>query len=397
MAVRKRTYASGRTAYEVRWTEGGRRYSQTGIPTKALADALDLEKRKELAQIKAGVILPTPAAPITLDAYLDAWLANPSRPIRSSTRKQRVNILRKWVRPQLGQEQLSALTRPRLNAWRAEILTAGCGHINANRAKAALSVALSDAVDNGTLPSNPCLGWRSLPEPRSSAAALSIRQVEAIRARLTTDEDRAALSILAYVGLRPEELAGLVWDDLPPSLAFLRVQRTYVRGEYGPTKTGRTRVVPIPPPVADDLAQLDRGEPEMPVIAERTGGPWSLDRWRRKVWRPTSTAVGVPGYRVYDLRHTAATAALYAGQPLHDVHEQMGHESEMTTFRHYAKIDREARLSPDQRPLAEKIIEAREEAANDLHQAAEMLAGADLSRLDRTVQAIRKRDRETRS
>ena len=132
---------------------------------------------------------------------------------------------------------------------------------------------------------------------------------------------------MGHLGLRPEEVAGLQWRDLPDDLAYLRVQRSYVRGEYGPTKTNHTRIVPIPEPVRADLALLPRGPDYSPVFTERTGTPWSLDRWRRKVWHPNLSALEIRRLRVYDLRHTAATAALYAGQPLHHVHEQMGHKS----------------------------------------------------------------------
>jgi len=44
------------------------------------------------------------------------------------------------------------------------------------------------------------------------------------------------------------------------------------------------------------------------------GGPLRESNWKRSVgWSAATSAVGVPGFRVHDLRHTAASVWLAAG------------------------------------------------------------------------------------
>jgi integrase len=45
----------------------------------------------------------------------------------------------------------------------------------------------------------------------------------------------------------------------------------------------------------------------------------------------------LPGYRVYDCRHTFASLLLASGAPITYVSEQLGHSSPATTLRYYAK------------------------------------------------------------
>jgi hypothetical protein len=46
---------------------------------------------------------------------------------------------------------------------------------------------------------------------------------------------------------------------------------------------------------------------------------------------------GVSGHRLYDLRHTCATAMLAKGAPITYVAAQLGHAKPTTTLQHYAR------------------------------------------------------------
>jgi integrase len=383
MSVRARTMRDGARRFEVRWTdEDGHKRGQV-FDRKGDADSFDLDRRRQRQMSRLGhAAPPKPPDRVTVDEWLDRWLTSPDRPIRASTRRQRTNILDKWVRPYIGDEQLAALSRPRLVAWRERILTDEAGAVNANRAKSALSVALTDACERGLIEANPALGWRALPEPEPGTRALTVAEVEAIRAQMSTAEDKAVISVLAYLGLRPEELAGLTWSSLPAKRHRLTVSRTIVNGNPGPTKTRKPRTVPIPEPVRDDLKQLRRTTPTGYVFAQKDGRPWSLDRWRKKVWRPARLRAAVEPCRIYDLRHSAATAAIYDGEPLHVVHARMGHASVLTTLARYTHVQEEAQLDEKRPPLAEQI---RRERARAERRAAEP------QRIDRLADALRQR------
>ena len=65
--------------------------------------------------------------------------------------------------------------------------------------------------------------------------------------------------------------------------------------------------------------------------------PFTHDGWR-KDWMAAREAIGLPGLRFHDLRHTAATRALAAGGNLNVVKEMLGHADIATTAR-YANSD----------------------------------------------------------
>ena len=56
-----------------------------------------------------------------------------------------------------------------------------------------------------------------------------------------------------------------------------------------------------------------------------------------KAFRRLLKTAGLPGFRLYDLRHTYASLLLAAGAPITYVSAQLGHANPTTTLRYYAK------------------------------------------------------------
>jgi integrase len=383
MAARKRTYKDGTTRWEVRYIDpSGRRRGQV-FDRKADAERFDLERRRERQLRRGGLGPPATDRSVTVDEWLDTWLESPAHPMAPTTKAQRTSVLNKWVRPFLGGYQLRALTRPVLSDWRDRILDQDAGAVNANRARSALSASLSAAADRGLVDANPCLGWRAIPEPKTAAKRLTVVEIEAIRARVPSARDRALIAVMAYCGLRPEEAAGLQWQDVPADLSVLRVRRSLVDGRIGETKTKTLRVVPAPPAVRDDLAQLDRGTPASYVFQGVNGGPIPFDYWQKTVWTKARLEAGIAKARAYDLRHSAATAWLLSGTPLSVVHRSIGHSSINTTLRHYSHVADEAEHRREA-PLEEQIAEARPKAERE---AAIQAQGPSPAALDKLAEA----------
>ena len=62
------------------------------------------------------------------------------------------------------------------------------------------------------------------------------------------------------------------------------------------------------------------------------------DKWvAGKSFRRLLKAAGLPGFRLYDLRHTYASLLLDAGAPITYVSAQLGDANPTTTLRYYAK------------------------------------------------------------
>ena len=83
--------------------------------------------------------------------------------------------------------------------------------------------------------------------------------------------------------------------------------------------------------------KLQHGWSSMPpwVFCNRSGHP--LDESRvRKHFAQALQRSGLPGFRLYDLRHTYATLLLAQGTPITYVSAQLGHAKPVTTLQWYA-------------------------------------------------------------
>ena len=71
----------------------------------------------------------------------------------------------------------------------------------------------------------------------------------------------------------------------------------------------------------------------------RRGGPLRESKWKRSVsWRVATAAAGVPGFRVHDLRRTAASVWLGAGADPKVVQRVLGHASVAMTMDLYGHL-----------------------------------------------------------
>lgn len=360
MSVRKRPDRDGQ--FEVRFREGGRHRSRLFV-TKGDADAfeLDLRRRRQLGPLAATVL----QSRMTLAEFVrEEWWPRYAVPnLRESTQRRYLEVWGTHVLPRLGGYELRAITPMLVEDFRAQMVAARVGVPSQRKALMLLQGILRRAMVRGLIPANPV---SVVDKPRQPATRrpmpLAPSVVEAVRARLG-HRDRTLVSVLAYGGLRPEEATGARWGDL--------AERTL---SVDAGKTGRSRVVDLLVPLAQDLAEwrLASGRPgpralifarEQPVQARQRGSvEWQLhdwQNWRRRIYQPAARAAGVTGdMRVYRLRSSFVSLRLVEGCSLVYVAAQAGH-SVATLAAHYAGVMAELEHGP--RISAEQAIrEARE-------------------------------------
>jgi len=223
---------------------------------------------------------------------------------------------------------------------------------------AVLSVLLSDAVDDGIILANAALQLRgsrrrrpdsiSQAERQKKIRPMDHRQVAAFLAAAQVDPRHYPLFLLlARTGLRPGEAYALQWADLDFRGRELRVERALRGGQIETPKTGQTRTVDMSEQLARSLRRLeiDRmveklrlGWQAMPpwVFCTDVGTP--LDESRvRKAFAQALKRAKLPGFRLYDLRHTFASLLLAQNAPITYVSAQLGHTDATTTLRRYAR------------------------------------------------------------
>jgi integrase len=155
---------------------------------------------------------------------------------------------------------------------------------------------------------------------------------------LSSPSQRRAFLLMAYAGLRPNEVRALENRNVrlnsnkaEPDSGFIWVREGESYGERHSPKTGQ-RQIPIGGPLLAELAQA-KGSPETCVALTAQGRPWA--QWGLyQAFLRTCTRAKIEGFTVYSLRHYAITLWLRAGVPVHVVQRMAGHKHLATTARY---------------------------------------------------------------
>jgi integrase len=171
---------------------------------------------------------------------------------------------------------------------------------------------------------------------------------------------RIVLYLLAYVGVRPEDIGRACWGDcIDPETGRFETHLTVKRAKTEAGKKPRE----LFPEIIDALSILYRfsGSPplEALIVVGSLGGAHNGRNWLRRVWRPTLTLAGVKRYRVpYAARHSAASNLVLAGWSARDGADQLGHSSPAFFLTRYASSMRDAAKRRNV-PIGQQIREAR--------------------------------------
>jgi len=229
-------------------------------------------------------------------------------------------------------------SRQAASTWSAKTLvTATRSLLRFLHVKGLITVPLAGAVPA-------VAGWRLSALPRGLEPA----QVEAIIAAPDTESrsglrDRAILMLLARLGLRGAEAAGLQLADID-----------WQAGEITVTgKASQTEAMPLPADAGQALADyLTKGRPRCSCTAVFVTARAPYHQITPSVVRAlvprACDQAGLPRAGAHRLRHSLATGVLRAGAPLSEVGQLLRHRSQLSTSV-YAKIDY-ARLALVARP-----------------------------------------------
>lgn len=180
--------------------------------------------------------------------------------------------------------------------------------------------------------------WRGSSLPRY-LPAVDVERIIASCDLATPDglRDRAVLLLLARLGLRAGDVAGLTFDAIDWAAARLRVAGKGRREDW----------LPLPQDVGDAILRyLEKARQRVrgsAVFLTARAPVVPMSRWvvstivRRAIHR---AAVSSPSHGAHVLRHSAATTMLRAGSSLTEIGALLRHASIETTF-HYAKVDRD--------------------------------------------------------
>ena len=284
-----------RGVYQVRWREGGRGspahsvmvYGATDAEAKRRADTIDTEIRNRKAAGERVIsIAPDRPDPLTLSEFLTVWHQAHGKELAGSTQASYAVVWDKWIGPRLGGMLVNEITPAEVARFRARSSATErgrrrccacwrcwgrcsqrrCARARSRRARRGRSAGRASAERRAVRPPTP-------------------ERVEIIRAGLASDVEKALMTLLAYVGLRPQEALAAVWSDITGGKLVVDA-----------SKTGRTRVVPLLPIVRQELAELQMrraGRGRRRRSSRRT--PAGLERQSVSVFPAASVVEGRPG------------------------------------------------------------------------------------------------------
>lgn len=248
------------------------------------------------------------------------WLSHHPRAAEATKRNYRYGL--KGFRKDFASTRLSDLDRVTARAW---ALSQPQSNVRAVRAM------FNDAINDGLHPGpNPFAGLR-LEQPRGRKDLVALKedelQVLACKALDVHAEYgptfRAMILFAGYVGLRPGELFALERSDVGADEVVIRHSLDGT-GKLKKPKNGRERVVILPPPARQALAD----------VVPRLDVPWLFVTKRGRqlrepsltyYWHPVRAAFGRATMDFYELRHFCATHLLELGLSPADVAVQLGH------------------------------------------------------------------------
>jgi integrase len=263
-----RKVASGKTIfYYHTYDEDGRRLCghSTGKSTRTAA------REFCMALFREQRLLPRDQGKIpTLDEFTKGWFDYDTCPYlmrRKGRRKISMgyahaarNRLDLYILPFFGKVRLDRITDVEIDAWLTGFAGRGLGNNTANGAFNMLAIIMAEAFRKKIIKGNPCKLVDRLMVAEKNVEVLTLAEVKA----LFFDKDWTELwdnydyyvinKLAACTGMRLGEIIGLrgeyVFDR------YIHVCAQYGRFGYGDTKTHRSRDIPIPARMYEDLVPL---------------------------------------------------------------------------------------------------------------------------------------------
>jgi integrase len=320
-----RRLPSGRWQATVRLPDGTRRTRSDPLKGTVKTWAEDLE-----ADIRRGEWADPQDGRITVGQWWEKWSG--TRVIEKATTDKDASHWRNHVEPRWGRVKLAAITSWDVEAWLADMARAKVGATTRAQSFRLLRHMLGDAATHRLIKTDPTSNVKAPKIPKHVDRFLSAAEYDALEAVMPTGRDRAMVRLMAYAGLRWQEVAGLHAHRVDLGRGRVTVQEVTRRDrsiKAVPKSRAGQRVVPI----GAELVELLR-----PLMAE--GGLLfpgvDYTNWRRRVFVPAVHAAGLaePLPTPHDLRHTFGSWLAENGVSPVDIMALMGHESLRATERY---------------------------------------------------------------
>lgn len=254
-------------------------------------------------------------------------------------------ILDKYLLPKFGMLHIGAVSRAQILDLRSTLAQASGRKAGTKLSPARINTImlilrqiLQEAADRHEF-TVPMARIKPLKIRKSDVQPFTLEQVQLLVKTVRPDY-RDYLTTRFFTGMRSGELHGLKWKYVDFERRLILVRETIVAGEEEYTKTDSSqRDIQMSQPVFDALKHQHKATGNMTyVFCNRQGEPIDTTNFTKRVWYPLLRHLSLEARRPYQIRHTAATLWLSAGESPDWIARMLGHVSTELLFSTYTRF-----------------------------------------------------------
>jgi integrase len=334
MTARRLKNGSGEKRWYVdfvfRHADGRKQRVREVAPVQTKTGAQEYERKLRSAMLNPA---PAPREYPTLAAFVrDQWwdtypVAAKNRPATLREKRKHLDL---HILPILGRVRLNEIDKRKVDVFFASLAEKELSAKYCKNIGGTLRKILATAVEWDILEKLP--RFPKITVPDADWDWFTAEETRARLARTRNAEEHALLLFPFDTGARAGEQLGLHWGDIDWHNRKVVFRRAISEGVLGPTKTGKTRHVPLTPALADALKAIRhlRGKH---VFSNADGSPLTLWQLHERLEGACRRA-GLRRIRWHDTRHSFASQLTSAGVPLRQVQEYLGHSTITMTMRY---------------------------------------------------------------
>lgn len=332
-----------RSKYVVKWRD------ERGRARSASFRTMEEARRAKARRVAGDMTSPSrePFGPYAL-AWVERYQGRTAAGLTEDTRGQYRDALLRQAVPFFGRTRLDRIGPTDVREFILGMQDAGLSSSSVRKYLAPVKAMLAEAVEDGTLSTNPArevrvIGRASDPYKEVAHRMLSPDEIRALRENVP-EAERDLFDFLAFTGVRISEALGATWQRVTQDESgrpVFEVREQFYGGKLharAKTRAGR-RAVPLTPEMTRRLmtrrATSPWGAETDPVFPTRDGTHRSAHNFRARVFRPAATRVGVPWATPHTLRHSLASLLLAHGHTVEQIAAWLGHADSSFTLRTY--------------------------------------------------------------
>jgi integrase len=277
--------------------------------------------------------------------FADMWFAESEVSWRRSYRVTQRGSLDQYLIPYFGDKEVGHITKADVLAFRASLAKVPArkslstlSNRRINSVMKPLRQILNEAADRLEFTSA-FRNIKPLKMKRSDVMPFTLEEVQQILTTVRADF-RNYFTVRFFTGMRTGEVHGLKWKYIDFERRLILVREAIVMKEEDELKTdGSVRDIQMTDLVFDALQAQFKATGKLSefVFCNRKGEPIDNQNFLNRVWSPLLRHLNIPHRRAYQMRHTAATLWLAAGEAPEWIARQLGHTSTEMLFRVYSR------------------------------------------------------------